>query len=277
LPLKAITFDLWQTLIWDSKELEEYRRLRRLINFQRFASKIRPDHLHKDAMITLNSKLDKGQVRQAMEEMASQLQIMHQNGLDVSPVNRGKMLFDIIGLKFKPDVSKEIYEKAGRILSESGYTTGFPNINPEAKPTMNLFKKSFPGIKIALVSNAARSAKTYERILKALGIGHYFDHLIISCEVGYLKPRREIFEEALSLLSVNPRETLHIGDLFQADVIGATSCGMNACLYTGLWDKYAQYKNPIKGIPDDFKSPKKIIVEEIKKLQDAVAVAKRIG
>ncbi len=277
--VKAVTFDLWLTLIWDSKELEEYRKLRRLINFHRFANKVRNNSERKrHANLVSTARLGISEVKIAMDTMHLKLRKLHENGYDVRPDDRGKMLFDLIGLKFAPRIAEEIYSKAGEILSSSGYSSGFPYINPEAGPTMKLLKETFPDLKVALISNAARSAKTYERILKVLGVGKYFDHFVISCEVGYIKPRREIFEKALSLLSVKPPETLHIGDLFQADIVGATACGMNACLYTGLWDKYAQYKNPREHIPRTFRPPsKRTIVAEIPKLQDCVKVAQRIS
>ena len=173
-------------------------------------------------------------------------------------------------------------------MSKSGYTHKFPNLNPEAKPTLRAFRKSYPKLKIALISNAARSTETYKRTLDALGIGEYFDHFVISCEIGYLKPRKEIFRHALKLLGVKPEEALHIGDLFNADVVGAVSCGMNACLYSGLWKKYselASVRNSKDGmpswagtrIPEDFKQKNpKIIVEEIQTLQQALGIAQRI-
>ena len=270
-----MTFDLWLTLIWDSRELEEYRRLRRLANFLRFTNRIQRSEVSRAR--ASDTKFTIIEVRLAMERMQKKLKNLHEKGFDVHPNDRGKMLFDFMGLKFPAGTSEEICKRAGKILSNSGYSSGFPNINPEARPTMKLLKQTFPDLKVALISNAARSARAYGMILKTLGVGEFFDHLVISCEVGYLKPRKEIFEKALSLLSVKPSEALHIGDLFQTDILGATSCGMNACLYTGLWDKYAQYRNPGMRIPPDFRPSKKAVVAEIGRLQDCVEVAQEIS
>ena len=188
------------------------------------------------------------------------------------------MLFEILKIKLPKSEESEIHERAGRILSNSGYHGKYPHVNPEAKMTCKALKEEFPSIKIGLISNAARSAATYRRMLGAFGISEYFDHLTISCEVGFLKPRKEIFERALKALSVKPRETLHVGDLFKADVVGATSCGMHAALYTGLWHKYAQYMNPGEHIPEDFRPRSaKISVSEISKLQETVNLVRRIS
>lgn len=267
MPIRAVTFDLWLTLIWDSKELEEYRKLRRLINFSRFTSRFANNG-------SSEKKVGLGDIKLAMEKMSLKIKELYEQGYDVSPDDRGRMLFNILKIKVQKNMAEELYERAGRILSNAGYYSKFPNINPEARPTFKLLKENLPDLKIALISNAARSTETYRRMLSSFGVEKYFDGFVISCEVGYLKPRKEIFERALSLLKVKPREALHVGDLFRADVVGATAVGMNACLYTGLWHKYAQYMNPGEHIPEDF-SPS-TVVKEITRLQDSASVAEKI-
>jgi HAD superfamily hydrolase (TIGR01549 family) len=275
MPLKAVTFDLWLTLIWDSKELEEYRRLRRLVNFHRLISRVRGDH--ENEMVVAEKKFRQADVRLALETLQEKVKSLYERGYDVHPRDRGRMLFELLGISFPAELKEKIYERAGNTLSNSGYFSRYPNLNPQAAPTLKLLKKAFPDLKIALVSNAARSARAYARILRALGIGGYFDHLVISCEVGYLKPRKEIFKRALSLLDVKPSEALHVGDLFRADVIGAVESRMNACLYTGLWHRYAQYMNPGEHIPREYVSKHpNLVIREIDKLQDVVRIAKSI-
>jgi HAD superfamily hydrolase (TIGR01509 family) len=278
MPLKALTLDLWLTLIWDSTELEEYRKLRRLVNFYRFVNRI-----HKTRGIKAEVPFKFNEVRLAIEEISKRSEELYEKGIDPHPRERGRMLFEFLKINVEKEDKGKIYESAGKVLSNSGYMRRFPHVNPEARPTLRAFRRAYPNLKIALVSNAARSAETYKRTLNALGIGKYFDHLVISCEVGYLKPRKEIFEHALKLLDVEPKEALHIGDLFRTDVVGAVACGMNACLYSGLWDKYTQLQK--EGImpswagehlPSDYKVSKGQIVREIQRLQDALAVAKLI-
>ncbi len=272
--IKAVTFDLWLTLIWDSKELEEYRRLRRLVNFYRFANRI-----HRGGGIDpiSLSRFKFNDVRLALEELGEEVKETYAKGYDLHPNERGRLLFKKLKIKVEKEDEQEIYERAGTILSNSGYMKKFPHVNPEAEPTLKALKESFPALKIALISNAARSTITYRRTLAALGVAEYFDAYVISCEVGYLKPRKEIFQHALNILKVKPSESLHVGDLFKADIVGSTSCGMSACLYTGLWTKYAQYMNPGEHIPKDFRAPRRgIVVEEIGNLKETVQIASRI-
>ena len=178
-------------------------------------------------------------------------------------------------MKFAEAESRCVYERAGRILSNSGYFAKRPKVNPEAKPALQELKKRFPSVRIGLISNAARSAETYRRLLQSYGIAKYFDSLTISCEVGFLKPRREIFEAALRSLSVKPIEALHVGDSFRMDVVGAASMGMNAALYTGLWHRYALHHRIKKErIPRDFRTKRPATLKEISNLQEVAKLVK---
>jgi FMN phosphatase YigB (HAD superfamily) len=266
--VKAVTFDLWLTLIWDTQELEEYRKLRRIINIHRFIRKLGP---------RVRSKVTYDHIRLAMEELSVKVKTVYERELDISPEERGKMLFDLLQIKLPWGEAEQVIKEAGRTLSDSGYYKHYPHVNPEAEPAIRALKEKYPGIKIGLISNAARSSKTYGRMMRHFGIDHYFDNLTISTEIGFLKPRREIFEASLHSLGVKPHEALHVGDLFSADVVGACGVGMNAALYTGLWHKYAQYMNPGEHMPRDFKPRTNIIAKEIRDLRKVVELVGLAG
>ena len=111
-------------------------------------------------------------------------------------------------------------------------------------------------------------------MLHSFGVATHFDALVISSEVGYLKPRKEIFEVALSSLSVRPGDVLHVGDNFRADIVGAVSVGMNAALYTGLWHRYAHHAIVGEHIPEGFKTAPPLVLEEISDLRQAVGLVR---
>lgn len=64
--------------------------------------------------------------------------------------------------------------------------------------------------------------------MKASSLHSYFDHLIISEEVGYAKPHSGIFEAALSKARVAKHEVVMIGDNLFADIEGAQKAGIEA-------------------------------------------------
>jgi HAD superfamily hydrolase (TIGR01509 family) len=227
---------------------------------------------------TTRERLNFNDVRLAIEEMHGTVSKGYESGLDVHPEKRGRMLFEILGIRFARDEEEKVWERAGRILSDSGTRSRLPHLNPEAEPMLRRLKEDFPSIKIGLISNAGRSGRTYSRILESLGIRKYFDSLTISCEVGFLKPRPEIFEHALKSLSVEPPEVLHVGDSFRADVAGAASFGMNAALYTGLWHRYEpRYGSIAESIPRGFKAGRGLLLRTIPSLNDIPKLVRASG
>lgn len=79
------------------------------------------------------------------------------------------------------------------------------------------------GLRLALVSNwDARLAK----LCFDMGLDRYLDSVISSASVGLIKPDPHIFELALERLDVAPGRTVHVGDHYYADVLGARSVGI---------------------------------------------------
>ena len=64
------------------------------------------------------------------------------------------------------------------------------------------------------------------RILPELGIGEFFDEMILSSEVGAEKPSAFIYKEALRRFGVRAEEAVHVGDEPEADWRGAAEAGL---------------------------------------------------
>jgi len=54
----------------------------------------------------------------------------------------------------------------------------------------------------------------------------HFDYIVTSEDCKAYKPRREVFEKALSLVGLSGTEVLYVGDSFNSDVRGAKGQGM---------------------------------------------------
>lgn len=83
------------------------------------------------------------------------------------------------------------------------------------------------GLKLSLASNAEPLLR---RKLAELGLAQRFDHLAISGEVGVEKPAAAFFHTALDALGVSPQRAVHVGDLYEVDVVGARGVGAEAVL-----------------------------------------------
>ena len=73
-----------------------------------------------------------------------------------------------------------------------------------------LRKATERGLKTALVTNAPE--ENVEAILLALELGEYFDKLVLSDEVGRVKPDPEPYRVALDRLGVSPEEAVAFED-----------------------------------------------------------------
>ncbi len=83
------------------------------------------------------------------------------------------------------------------------------------------------GLRLTVVSNAnGQLAALFER----LGIARHFDCLIDSFVEGVEKPDPRLFAIALARCGARPESTLHVGDLYHVDVLGARAAGLSAVL-----------------------------------------------
>ncbi len=101
-----------------------------------------------------------------------------------------------------------------RLLSE--YRAN-PTLFPESREVL-----SGCGIPVCLLTNIDNS-----EIVRALEFtGLHFAFTVTSEDCRSYKPRPETFRKALSLLGLEPSETLHVGDSLQSDVRGAMELGI---------------------------------------------------
>lgn len=76
--------------------------------------------------------------------------------------------------------------------------------------------------------------------------------LVISEDVGYLKPHPKIFNHATGLTGYSPGEILYIGDSYNSDVLGGTSFGWNVAWFTS--NGSAEKHDQADFVFDDFKA-----------------------
>ena len=96
---------------------------------------------------------------------------------------------------------------------------------PDAEPLLSRLARD--GYSMALVSNAPSDTA---KVVEALGLKRYLQHVVISGIVGYSKPHPEIFRIALRLAGIEPSQAIHVGDLYESDVVGARNAGIQGVL-----------------------------------------------
>jgi epoxide hydrolase-like predicted phosphatase len=92
------------------------------------------------------------------------------------------------------------------------------------------YVRSFKGnYKVALLSNVGRGV--IERLFTTSEIDELFDEVVLSSEVGMIKPDPAIYELTADRLGLEPAECLMIDDLV-ANIDGAKSTGMQGVVYS---------------------------------------------
>lgn len=119
-------------------------------------------------------------------------------------------------------------QQAGELM-ETIYVSGEEGgkaAYPGARDTLEALRSR--GFRLGIVTNRAFGGTRFRDDLRAAGLDVGWDAIVVSVEVGYLKPHRAIFEAALGALALHPAEALMVGNSLLEDVAGAQSLGIRA-------------------------------------------------
>ena len=83
------------------------------------------------------------------------------------------------------------------------------------------------GLGLAVVSNANGTLCAH---MARLGLDEMVDCVLDSCDEKVEKPDPRIFKIALERSGARPQTTIHVGDLYHVDVVGARNAGLRAVL-----------------------------------------------
>ena len=88
--------------------------------------------------------------------------------------------------------------------------------------------------KLGLVSNYPCGQSVRDSLARN-GLAEFFDAIVVSADVGHVKPHPRPFKTALDQLGVTPQRALYVGDNWFGDVQGAKRLGMQA-VHTTQYD-----------------------------------------
>lgn len=86
-----------------------------------------------------------------------------------------------------------------------------------------------PKYNLYILSNGFQELQFYK--MQSSNIDRYFKKVVLSDDIGILKPWPEIFHFALSATQSELRESLMIGDSWENDITGAAKVGMHQVFY----------------------------------------------
>ncbi len=108
------------------------------------------------------------------------------------------------------------------------------HIEPDVAPALAALRDR--GLRLVVVSNAnGRLRHLFDRV----DLTKWFDHVLDSHEWGVEKPDPRLFQLALEESRADAANTVHVGDLYHVDVMGARAAGLREGVLfdqAGLYD-----------------------------------------
>jgi putative hydrolase of the HAD superfamily len=203
--LKAVAFDLWETLITDTPEQSRKQERLRLERMQQIlgtrASTDRIEHAYRTLWQRCHELYWSADVdvpcRRQIEHFVDELQ------LDIDAPTL--------------DALEDAYARAAVEI--------LPNVVDGAADVVAELKRR--GFRVGLISNTGRTpGSALREILDELGLARHIDAMVFSNEHGVCKPQTAIFAALRDGLGVEYEETMFVGDNLYVDVHGAQRCGM---------------------------------------------------
>lgn len=210
--VKAVTFDLWETLLLERNGWNLRRTNARCESLAQTLDKF-------------NVKISVEQLASAFKKMASWLESVWEMENEATHLDQIRFIIKTAS-KGLITVKEEWIEDLS-----SAYVSPFlevaPYLNPETRRVLRWLKDR--NKLVGLICNTGLTPGFgLRRFLAKEGIAKCFDLMLFSDEVGIRKPNPEIFRMATQRLKVKPCEIVHIGDNLKSDVWGAKNAGLKA-------------------------------------------------
>lgn len=211
--LRAVGFDLWETLITETPELTRQTERLRLTRIEEILS-----------ARGLNAEAQR--IEHAYRQMWHRCHELYWSvDRDIPCRTQIEHFLDELGLDEDTFALEALDELEDAYANAS--LDVLPNAVEGARNVVTALKSR--GLKVGLISNTGRTpGSTLREVLNRLGIGNSIDAMVFSNEHGVCKPDPSIFDELRRALDVRYDEMLFVGDNLYVDVLGAKRCGMRA-------------------------------------------------
>jgi putative hydrolase of the HAD superfamily len=209
--LRAVAFDLWETLITDTPELSREQERLRLTRMEEILA------AHGYAGVA-------DRIEHAYRALWHRCHDLYWSS-DVDIPCRRQIDHFLEELQLDPASFDERVLEALEDAYAGAALEVLPALVDGAPELLGALKSR--GLRIGLISNTGRTPGSVLRdILDALGLASSIDVMVFSNEHGQCKPQPSIFEELRRGLDMSYDEMMFVGDNLYVDVHGAQRCGM---------------------------------------------------
>jgi len=212
MPLRAITFDFWSTLV--DGDMTPDRLAARTAHLQRVLAEAGHQCTVGELQSAFSRALDR--VSNATRETLE----------DVGPAGRWAEVALELGIPAGL-IPYEVVERAYDDLT----LEPLPDLMPHVEVAVTSMRQA--GYRLGVICNTGMvGGQVLRKVLEQHGLFDFFDITVFSNEFGLSKPHPRIFEHTLGELGgIAPTEALHVGDLEELDVEGARRAGLHAARY----------------------------------------------
>lgn len=222
--IKAITFDLWDTVLIDdsdepkrkasgrpTKAAERRRLVHEFVNRHSSVSQEIVNAVYDTADAAFRSVWHEQHVTWTVTERLSIILKGLGQALPESEMEELVRLHEEMELEFRPDFVAGVHDA---------------------------IKALHKDYKLGVISDAIFSpGRALRALLEGEGLLEYFDVFVFSDEIRHSKPEPVVFQAALKGFGINPGELVHIGDREHNDIAGPQPLGAKAILCTAAIDR----------------------------------------
>ena len=216
--MEAVTFDYWNTLMWEEPGSLKEKRL----------------EVWTQSLTELGAVVDPVQLERAHDAA-------HQEYVDSWTAGRQFRVEEAVDQmieRLDGELSGEAEQALIAGFSEAGRRAA---VHPSDGVRECLEALKDAGVRIGIICDIGLTpSPVVGELLERHELLGFFDGMSFSDEVGHYKPARTIFEHALAELGgVPPERAAHVGDRRRTDVGGAIAMGMTAVRYNGVYEDEA--------------------------------------
>ncbi|MEN8191288.1 MAG: HAD family hydrolase [Bacteroidota bacterium] len=222
--IKAITFDLWDTVFIDDSDEPKRKaagRPTKAVERRKLVKQFVDKHQQVPQEI-VNAAYD--------AQDAAFRKVWHDQHITWSVKERLEMVLKGIGVTLLEDELAELVR-----LHEEMELEFRPDFVPGVHEAIKTLSKNY---KLAVISDAIFSpGRSLRKLLEDEGLLQYFSTFVFSDEVGCSKPHECVFNAAKEGLGVDFNEIVHIGDREHNDILGPEKMGMKSILCLAALDR----------------------------------------
>jgi putative hydrolase of the HAD superfamily len=212
MPIRALVFDLWGTLLYvDDPQQGESRRATRC-------------RLTLEALRGVGHPYPEETVTVALQTLGREHGTLHGQGRDIAVPEKVERFLNYL----KPNLAQRVSPSTLRAVEEALVAPGrMAPPFPAPGAIEALREAQARGLAVGLISNTGLTpGYVLREVLADHGLLSFFQVLTFSDEARLAKPAAEVFHCTLEALGVQPADALFVGDVPALDVAGPQAVGM---------------------------------------------------